>query len=374
MQWKDVVGNTEVVHTLKQMVDNQQLPNALLLFGADGYAELSMARALIQYTYCSNRRDGESCNTCANCHKVSKFIHPDIHYTFPVQRKEKKQRAKDFYPEWRQFLEQQPFGDLKDWGRMAQIENKQLNISKDDCMQVLRDLSLKAYEGGKKLSLIWMAEYLGKESNRLLKVIEEPPENTHFILIASEEDKILPTILSRCQIVKLHRIQDDEMLEFLGRNGDQSDNQEITYVADGNLALAIRMQSAQGLEYSKAWIEWMRILYKGLAHEMVKWVDQFGKMGKETQKSFLHFGLHFARELQIGMLSTTYKPKIKSADMRSFDGLKKVLDIDKVQHLILIINQQLYHIERNANVKISMMDASIALKNVMKAAAVQIQT
>src|SRR6201986_1688260 len=208
MQFKDIIGQQEVSKHLAEMVHNNRLSHALLFLGPEGSGALPMALAYAQYVVCEKKGGPEqmdACGVCPSCVKAAQLIHPDIHFSYPVVPKKPgdKPVSTDYGSEWREFIKQYPYGNAYDWLQFIGAENKQGNITAQECNDIIHKLSLKSFESGYKVLIMWMPEYLGNEGNKLLKLIEEPPVNTLFLLVAENESLILPTILSRTQLVKM---------------------------------------------------------------------------------------------------------------------------------------------------------------------------
>ena len=223
------------------MVDGNRIPHALLFLGSAGCGKLALALAFAQYLVCRNKKDGEACGKCPHCIKAGKLVHPDIHFSFPTVGTNVK--SDELLKEWRKALEENPYLDINQWMQQIGAENKQANINKEECLNIIRKLSLKTFEGNHKVMIIWLPEFLGKEGNRLLKIIEEPPENTNFILVAENSDLILNTILSRCQIVKINQLSDEEVVEGLKLKKEISEEkaQSLSHLVDGDLNEAMKL-------------------------------------------------------------------------------------------------------------------------------------
>src|SRR3984885_2909521 len=215
MQFSQVIGQQQVRDNLTEMVRQNRLSHALLFLGHEGSGALPLALAFAQYVVCE-RRDSSSadaCGVCATCVKAGRLMHPDIHFSYPVIPKKAgdKPVSSDYSSEWREFIQQYPYGNAYDWLQFIGAENKQGNITAQECNDINRKLSLKSFESGYKILILWMPEYLGNEGNKLLKLIEEPPANTLFILVAENEGQILQTILSRTQLVKIPALDDSDV-------------------------------------------------------------------------------------------------------------------------------------------------------------------
>src|SRR5690606_19290640 len=210
-----------------------------------GTGALPLAAAFAQYILCENKVDGESCGVCPACKKAAGFVHPDIHFSFPVipRKSGDKPVSSDYLPQWREFLSQHPYGNVYDWLQSIQAENKQGNITTEECNDIFRKLALKSYEAEYKILILWMPEYLGAAGNKLLKIIEEPPEKTLFILVAENEEKVLGTILSRTQLVKIPALDNQLVAEALQSRSNLPEQEalQIASLADGNYREAIQL-------------------------------------------------------------------------------------------------------------------------------------
>ncbi|RMG84042.1 MAG: hypothetical protein D6714_08740, partial [Bacteroidetes bacterium] len=213
MLFNDVLGQQAAKDSLRQMAMSDRVAHALLFAGPGGSGSLSLALAFAQYLLCARPTPTDACGQCPHCLKAAKLIHPDIHFSFPTIGTNVK--SDHFLPQWRQAMATNPYLSLNDWLQKIGAENKQGNINKEECLNIIRKMSLKTFESPRKVLIIWRPEFLGKEGNRLLKLIEEPPENTHFILVAEQPDQILNTILSRCQLFKIPALTDSDIVAGL---------------------------------------------------------------------------------------------------------------------------------------------------------------
>ena len=362
MQFNDIIGQTTAIRQLREMVDHERLPHALLLLGNSGSGSLAVALALVQYVLCENRNGSEPCGVCKQCTKASKWIHPDIHYAYPTIKLDTKEPVStDLLVPWRAALQQNPYMSAQQWFERLGAENKQGNITAKECVDIVRKLSFKAYEGRYKVLVLWLPEYLQKEGNRLLKIIEEPPENTLFILVAENQELILPTILSRCQLVKILPLQDSEIEEALMKQFGMPKSEALTiaHLAEGdwNEALALIDQSEQ--DRANLFLDWMRKCYRGDAAELVQWVEKFAPLGREKQKHFLQYGLHFLREMLVLILTGSDYLRLLPAELETARRMSSALSFNKIEALTQLFNDCIFYIERNANPKILMLDASL---------------
>ena len=236
MHFKSIIASGNHMRFLQHAADHQTLPHAMLFWGPEGTGKLSAAISLSQYLLCTDKQSEGNCGVCRSCVKSEKIIHPDVHFVFPIVTSKENYRSTDFYPQWRQAVSENPHLNVSDWLQFIASDNKQLNISTKECLRIIEQLSLKAYEGSYKILIIWMVEYLGKEGNKLLKLIEEPQDNTIIILIAEDRKAILPTIISRCQQFYFRPLASDlvkNMLESkLGLNTERA--RQVAASAHGN--------------------------------------------------------------------------------------------------------------------------------------------
>ncbi|MEL7121610.1 MAG: hypothetical protein AAFO07_19335 [Bacteroidota bacterium] len=366
MLFKQVIGQHDKKSALVEMVKHSRLPHSLLLLGPEGCGKLALAVALAQYLLCKNA-DQERCGKCTNCIKSSKLIHPDFHFAFPVVGTNA--TSDTYLNQWREALLDNPYMNINQWLQSIGAENKQGNINKEECVRIMRKLNLKTYEGARKIMLIWLPEYLGKEGNRLLKLIEEPPENTHFILVAERQELILNTILSRCQIVTLSPLQDQEIEAAIHKHFPDKGGQAATIarLANGNYNEALQLLQSRVNEHAKRFLEWMRKCYKGNSVELVNWSNAVAGLGRENQKHFLNYALHFFRSfLMLKMTNEVEYARLDDEELQTAERMLKVLEFDQVEAIAALIDDTIYAVERNANPKILFLNTSIKLNQIFK--------
>lgn len=379
MLFSEILGQKHIKNHLTTSVDAGRIAHAQLFVGPEGSGTLPMALAYAQYILCGNTNSentggNDSCNI-----KFKNFSHPDLHFAFPVttSNKVKSKPVSNFYlEEWRQLLEQQPYGNLFDWYKLLEVDNKQGQIGVEEALQIVKSLTLKSYEGGYKVMLIWMAEKMNTAcANKLLKLIEEPPEKTIFILIAEDEEQIINTIKSRCQILHFPPLAEDAIVEGLVTKYhiETSVASKIAHQANGNYNKACDLiyQDSEDIQFEKWFILWVRSAFKAKGnksaiHDLISWSEEIAKTGRETQKKFLAFCLNYFRQA----LLLNYKandlvylePKAESFKLENFAPFvhdSNILEIsDELQDAI-------YHIERNGNSKIILTDLSIKLTRLL---------
>ena len=378
MLFSSILGLAHIKSHLALSADAGRIPHAQLFIGPEGSGTLAMALVYAQYIVCNNmggENEGgdESCNI--KCEAIS---HPDIHFAFPVSNSDKiKSHAvsNHYMEEWRQFVKEQVYGNLFDWYRLIGIEKKQGQIGVDEAHDIVKKLSLKSYEGGYKVMLIWMAEKMnGACSNKLLKLIEEPPEKTVFILVAQDEEQILQTIRSRCQILHFPPLAEEAMAKALEQRGlVRQEALRIAHEADGNFnkALDLMNSDSEELIFEKWFVQWVRSAFKakgnkGAIHELILWAEEVAKTGRETQKKFLQYCIAVMRQAMLINFNVE-----ELAFMRiHVDGfeLKKFAPFvheNNISDIVQELNQAMYHIERNGNSKIVLTDLSIKLTRLL---------
>src|SRR5678810_112743 len=271
MQFKNVIGQADVKQQLVELIQHNRLSHALLFLGKEGSGTLSLALALAQYLTCEKanpksqttnpnaslfeeepttsnlkpQTSNDSCGICPSCTKANQLVHPDIHYSYPVVTKKSgtPPLSVDYMTEWREFINNYPYGNVYDWLQFIGAENKQGNITAHECNDIIRKLSLKSFESEYKILILWMPEYLGNEGNKLLKLVEEPPPNTLFVLVAENESLILPTIVSRCQLIKIPALETIDVQEALvNRNNTSAEiARQAAAVSEGNYCAAVQL-------------------------------------------------------------------------------------------------------------------------------------
>ncbi len=366
MQLATVIGQEKVKKRLTQLVDTARIPHAMLFLGSAGSGKLAMAIALAQYILCEQKTDGESCGVCSHCQKASKLVHPDLHFSYPFVGSNL--TSLEYIAQWRSAVLENPYMEVNQWLQYIGAENKQGNINKDECLRIIKQLSLKSFESDYKILILWLPEYLQKEGNRLLKLIEEPPANTIFILVAEAQERILNTILSRCQIVKFNALQDELIINGLVQKKGVSQEQAAAaaHLANGNFNEALTLIKDTENDNATLFLEWMRKCYKGNGAELVPWAEQFAALGRERQKHFFQYGLHFIREFMVYILTGNQTVRLRPPELETAKNLSKVMTFSHLEPISQLFNECSYAVERNANTKILGLDASIQLHRIFK--------
>jgi len=352
---------------IQKILSSDRIPHAILLSGSKGIGKLLNALKISNALVCKNRQDGLACSNCSSCRKAVKLIHPDIHYTFPTVGKDA--QSDSFLNEWRGMIQTNPFSSLSDWIATIDAEKKkQGNINKAECKNIIKKINLKAFEGGNKVSIIWLPEFLGKEGNRLLKLIEEPPENSYFIFVCDDTDKLLGTIISRCQIIGLTRFSEEDTEQILLKHFDAKETEVKTIVAisDGNLNHAIKMISSGVDGNFERLTSFLRTSYAGNQYPIFEFCDELSNLSKQEITSFLEYFAHFLREC----LRMNYLPqeniKLQTKEREFANKFSTFLSPEIIELMLKRISENTYYIERYANIKLLMITLSIELSKTFK--------
>jgi len=379
MLFREIPGLEDVKKTLIASVQNNHIAHAQLFAGLEGSANLSLALAYSAYIQCENRTPEDSCGECASCSKHKKLIHPDLHFVFPISTTKtvnKDPLSALFYKDWRAFLLENPYNNLVEWGNHIGAENKQLIISVDESRNVVRTLSLKSFEAEYKIMIIWLPEVMrGEASNAMLKILEEPPAKTLFILVTNNLEKIITTILSRTQKVFIPSFSDKLIAGYLTSRYEVEEKraQQLAFLADGSMDKALRMMTEIDEDHQQMFRDWMRmcfLLYKKTSNliELAEWSEMFAKLGRESQKSLLLFGMNILRETLVYKYTASSLVRLPQEDLKFVENFSKVLSDDKVEKISRKLNECSMYIERNASSKMVFMDASFHIAQVLNQA------
>jgi DNA polymerase III subunit delta' len=371
MQFAEIPGLPETKEKLLNGVTNNHLAHALLFHGPEGSANLTLALALATYLFCENKSATDSCGVCSSCQRMSRLVVPDLNFAFPViasdkeEEKSPEEEKTDVLTNWRKFVLEKPYGNVQDFIYFNGFEKKQLNISKGAARKIIQALSLMSFEGGVKIMLIWAPEYLHPSAaNALLKIIEEPPAKTIFMLVTSQADQLLTTILSRTQKIMVRAFSDQEIQEHLVAGGycDAKAAEQIAMLADGNLREAYRLVDQVEDKQVRQIRDWFRLCAGKKLKELFSLADDYGKYDKEAQKSLLLTGLNVLREILLKNMNLDQLLRTSEEDRDFINKISgNVLTEDHVLSLYDSFNQAHYHLERNGNAKMIFTDLSLGL-------------
>ncbi|MBS1920011.1 MAG: hypothetical protein JST17_07145 [Bacteroidetes bacterium] len=399
MQFSEIINQKSVKSRLAEMVENNRLSHALLFLSNEGSGALPLAIAFAQYLVCEKvsskrfavgslgpglslfgdevpdslsnlqpQRLTDACGACPGCIKAQQLIHPDIHFSYPVVTKKSGTPpiSTDYIVEWRNFIKETPYGNIYDWLQFIGAENKQGNITANECNDIIRKLNLKSFESEYKILILWMPEFLGTEGNKLLKLIEEPPPNTLFILVAENESLILPTIVSRCQLIKIPALEIKDVEEALIRKNNTSPAtaRQIAAISDGNYREALQFLENKEENWETLLRDWLNSILKTGPVAQTKWVEEISRLGREKQKQFLRYFNH--------LLEQSIRLRIIGSDSGNgseqdfAERLNKIAGIEQQQAIIEELDRASYYIERNANVKILFHALTIKLYHIIQ--------
>ncbi len=400
MLFKDVIGQESTKKHLVELVQRNRLSHALLFAGKEGSGALPLAMALAGFICLPNSfppatsGGGTAVDSLFNdvgsagptkkvvsspasegaepgpdelmqknpsYSKVKDMVHPDIHFSYPVITKKTGTPpiSTDYIQEWREFVTENPYGNVYDWLQFIGAENKQGNITAQECNDIIRKLNLKSFESEYKVLIVWMPEYLGNEGNKLLKLIEEPPANTLFILVTENESQILPTILSRTQLVRIPALETDEIAAALAERSKIpiAQARKIASVADGSFREALHLTQQSGEDWETLLRDWLNSIVKTGPLAQVKWVEEISKLGRERQKQFLRYCNHLLEQaIKLRIIEDTSSPNHPGFSMpdneRDFAGrLNQIADISQQKAIVEELDKASYYIERNAHAK-----------------------
>jgi DNA polymerase III subunit delta' len=401
MLFKDVIGQQQVKQQLIEMVQHNRLSHALLFLGREGSGALPLAMAFAQYISLlptANQSKpqesslfGEAAEGIklpstiaeaddwmqkqASFSKAEQLVHPDIHYSYPVVTKKagSPPLSTDYITEWREFIQQLPYGNIYDWLQFIGAENKQGNITAYECSDIIRKLNLKSFESGYKILVMWMPEYLGKEGNKLLKLIEEPPVDTLFILVAESEIGILSTILSRCQLLKIPALETTSIEQVLITKSNCAAEQAklIANASEGNYREALQLVQHADEDFHSLLKEWLNATLKNQPIAQVKAIEEIARLGREKQKQFLK---HFTHQIEQALRLQVADEKLRELLFQSMSSaeqdfavrLNKAMSLEQKEALSEELDKATYHIERNANAKILFHALTIKIFHIVK--------
>lgn len=371
MEFSNILGQEYIKNHLAKSADLGRIPHAQLFIGPEGCGTLPMAIAYAQYVLCNNNNLlNETCSL-----KFQKLSHPDLHFIYPTVTTEEvkaKPKSIDFITDWRQFVLEKPYGGLFEWYSKMGVQNKQGEIRVDDAQEILKSLSLKSYEGGYKIMIIWMADKMNiAASNKLLKLLEEPPEKTVFILITENEEDIIQTIRSRCQITHFNSLTENIIADALVEKEQIEEKKalKIAHQAQGNYNKALHLihEDEEAFPFEQWFVTWVRAAFKAKGNaaaiqDLIEWSEKIATLGRETQKKFLQFCIEMFRQALLLNYETKnlvyLEPKVEKFKLENFAPF---VNGNNINDIFKELSDAMYHIERNGNAKIILTDLSIKL-------------
>lgn len=373
MKFADIPGLAEVKKMLIEAVSNNHSAHAQLFAGAEGALNLPLALAYATYLHCENKGEQDACGSCAACSKNGKYIHPDTHFVFPLSNikgeKDEERFKSDITKSWRAFLLEQPFGNMDDWCNYYGGEDKQALISREESREIIKTLALKPFESNNKVMIIWQPELMHPSAaNGILKILEEPSSHTFFILVSNAADKLLPTIISRTQIVSVPLLSDDELENHLKAHHEVSDDAaaKIVQLADGNINLALKLIDQEENDNTQRFVEWMRACFAANYGALVTMADAYHELDKLSQKNMLSYSINMIRETLLHNSGAHAINRTRGEELEFVQRFSKVLDVEKIEKSFKLLNDAGYHLERNGSAKMIFLDLSLNISRTLK--------
>lgn len=370
MKFTDIPGLNNTKRLLIEAVQNHHAAHAQLFVGTEGALNLPMALAYATYLHCQNRGD-DSCGTCPACSKNNKYIHPDTHFVFPLSNikgdKDEERFKSDILKQWRSFLTGQPFGNLDDWTNHYGGEDKQGLISREESREIIKTLSLKPFESPYKVMIIWQPELMHPSAaNGILKILEEPPAHTYFLLVSNAADKLLPTIISRTQIVTIPLLADEELSDYLSSLGvDEGKRNKIVRLADGDINFAVRLIDNEEDNNAQRFTEWMRACYKHNYASLVAMAEDYHGLDKLTQKNMITYSIGMMRETLLHSAGVSTMNRTRGDELKFVQDFSKVMNLEKVEKSFKHMNEATYFLERNGSAKMIFLDLSLKIAGIL---------
>lgn len=375
MNFSQIPGQKDAIAKLRQSVHEERVSHAQLFAGSEGCGNLALALAYAKYVSCENRSETDSCGTCKSCVKYEKLIHPDLHFVFPVIKGKKATEpvSDNYIEEWREILGKSPFFSLNSWLDFIEVGNAQGMIFTSEASEIIRKLNLKTFESDFKIMIIWLPEKMhASTSNKLLKLIEEPPDKTLFLLVSEEPDKIIPTILSRCQLVKIPKFCNSDIVGYLMQkyNTPLEKADGIARVSMGNMNRAIELCGTEesSLANLDKFRNLMRFAWKKDIISIISWSEEVAQAGRESQKNFISFALRMLREnLMLTLDQKKNNLVYLSAREQDFSGkFHPFINQNNVDQLADEFNLVYSHIEANGNPRIIFLDLGLKVSRLIR--------
>ncbi len=371
MTFNDIPGLSEIKQRLIRSAQEGKIAHAQLFMGREGALNLPLALAYATYLHCSNKGEVDCCGKCPGCSKNLKYIHPDTHFVFPLSNvkgdKDDERFKADSMKSWRSFLLTQPFGNFADWTLSYGGEDKQAIISKEESREIVKTLSLKPFESPFKIMIIWQPEYMHPSAaNGILKILEEPPQNTFFLLVSNNPERLLPTTLSRTQQVIVPLLSDAELDTFLqSKEPDEAKRAKLVADAEGNVRLAMELMVSDVEDHHQRLADWLRACYKQDAVKMFSLSEEFHELDKLQQHSLFSYTLTMLRETLLVMADTPSLLRSRDGEKKFVQDFGKFMRLPAVEQAYHLINDAGYQLERNGNAKMIFLDTSLKLAKAM---------
>ncbi|MCX6326124.1 MAG: DNA polymerase III subunit delta [Bacteroidia bacterium] len=375
MNFAQIPGQKEIIGKLLRSVKEERVSHAQLFAGPEGCGSMALALAYARYINCENRTEHDSCSICKSCVKYDKMIHPDLHFVFPVIKSKKFSDpvSDNYLVEWREFVQKSPYFTINKWLDSIEVGNAQGMIFASEASEIIKKLSLKTFESDFKIMILWLPEKMHQATaNKLLKMIEEPPDKTLFLLVSEEPDKVIPTILSRCQLVKIPSFSSHDIEKYLTRRFNIASDKaiDISRVSNGNIIRAIDLcenedSSMANLDRFKSL---MRFAWKRDIISIISWSEEIATTGREAQKNFISFSLRILREnLMLSLDQMKNRLVFLTGEEANFSGkFHPSINQNNIYPLTEEFNLGYSHIEANGNAKIIFLDLALKVTRLIR--------
>lgn len=374
MQFKEVIGHQDIKEKLLHTIKENRVSHAQLFLGGEGSGNLALALAYAQYISCENKQESDSCGVCSSCVKFKKLVHPDLHFVYPVSTSKSVSKdpvSDDYINQWREAILENPYLNQNKWYQIMDVENKQGIISKNESYEILKKLNLKTFESEYKIMVIWLPEKMNAfAANKLLKLIEEPPAKTLFLMVSENSEQILPTILSRTQLIKIPKVDRESMKNALcDRNGLSPEKaNDIVHLANGNYFEALNLiDSTEEDNFNfEQFTHLMRLAYQRKVIDVVTWVDEMARIGREKQKSFLAYAIRLIRENFMLNIENREIVYLTQKEMSFSSKFSQFINSENVSQLYETFNRAHADIEMNAYNKIVFLDLGLKILKLIR--------
>ena len=375
MRFEQVIGHGEIAEKLRQGVRSGRIAHAQLFNGLEGSGTLELALAYARYLHCENRNEQDACGSCSSCRDYDRLQHPDLHWSFPFFKKDGTEHAtsQPFQAAWRDLLASRPYFGQEEWLQAIGADRKQLFIGVQEAQEINRKLGLKSFKGGWKVLILWLPESMRTDTaNKMLKLIEEPTDQTVMLFVSENANQLLATIRSRVQMIQVGRLNDDESARGLEAwfGIDASTSAQLTQVTEGNIAAAVRMHASGGAdEDHQMFVVWMRACYSNDTPQTTQLADDFSKTGRESMKRFLKYALHMVRQCIVGNYGAMSLVRLTPSERSFAEKFAPFIHHGNVLELQDLLEKAHQDIAGNVNGKLVFLDLSARVNILLRMAA-----
>lgn len=375
MRFTQIAGHQQLKAKLIETIRQDRVSHSQLFFGPEGNGALPLALAYAQYLLCSNRGELDSCGQCTNCRQIESFNYPDLHFVFPVAKtssSSSKPISDDLLNQWKSMISEEEYFGLFRWLEFLGIENKQAQISVQESSSVMKKLQLKSYSGDYKVMIMWMPERMNvAAANKLLKLLEEPPQKTLFLLVGEDPENLINTITSRCQKVYVPKYRQEETIEFLkqAESLNHAEAEVIARLADGNLSQARRLAERADTyrSYATLFSSWVRNCFKADVKHMLDWSEECGRFEREKIKDFLRFcESTFRDSLTIHYGNNDLENQIFKEINFELSKFAPFVHVQNSPKILEALDEAIYDVTRNVNPRIVLADLSFDMARYLR--------